>query len=68
MNLAPTLGFIAACLLLWTIITMYLSIESIDGVKYKPSVSPIVPSVLLTLAMLFAAAALYLHTNPHILQ
>lgn len=68
MNLVPTLAILAFFCLIWAIITAYLSMEEYNGIKFVPALSPIVPAVFLILAMLFAAAAIFLHTNPHILQ
>ena len=64
MNLAPTLALIAFFCLLWAVITLYSTLEE----PSDRALPPIVPAVLLNIAMLFAAAAIFLHTNPHILQ
>lgn len=68
MNLAPTLAILAFFCLIWTLITAWFSLEEYNGIKFVSALSPIVPAALLILAMLFAAAALFLYTNPHILQ
>ena len=57
MNLAPTLAILAFFCLIWLVL-----------LQLCRDLSPIVSAVLLILAMLFAAAAIFLHTNPHILQ
>lgn len=57
MNLAPTLALIAFFCLIWLIL-----------LQFDSTLSPKVSAVILILAMLFAAAAIFLHTNPHILQ
>ena len=68
MNLAPTLAILAFFCLIWALITAYLSMEEYKGIKFDSDLSPIVPAVSLIIAMLFAAAAIFLYTNPHILQ
>ena len=57
MNLAPTLAILAFFCLIWLIL-----------LQLDCTLSPIVSAVLLILAMLFATSAIFLHTNPHILQ
>lgn len=64
MNLAPTLAILAFFCLLWAIITLYSTLLE----ESACALPPIVPAALLNLAMLFATAAIFLHTNPHILQ
>lgn len=68
MDLSPTLAILAFFCLIWALITAWFSLEEYNGTKFVHALSPIVPAVLLILAMLFAAAAIFLHTNPHILQ
>ena len=68
MNLVPTLVFLAIFFLIWAIITAYFSLEEYNGIKFARALSPIVPAVLLILAMLFTPAAIFIYTNPHILQ
>jgi hypothetical protein len=68
MNLVPTLATLAVSCLIWAIITANLSLEEYNGIKFDRALSPIVPAVLLILAMLFTTAAIFIYTNPHILQ
>ena len=69
MDIVPLLGFIAFCFIVWAFITAELAFETLDGKRYsKPTISPVVPCIFLTLGMLFVAAAIFFGCNPHILQ